>query len=335
MASQNALDYLRTRSLVDCDTLNAEVARRLGPFEDCTSNQAIVYAELSKPEHKSLLSDSVVDAAAVRKATAESQDPRFAGLELDELAVEIATVKLALKITPYIQGRIHLQTNPYYAYSTQKTVANAARFVYLFKRYAPDWDIDRICIKIPSTWEGLMACRALELTGIHTLATTLFTMPQAVLAAEVGCSYVAPYVNQLRVHFEPGFTDPNKLFQLCSNIQRYYKSINTRTKVLPASLTSPEECLALAGADHITIAPGLLEELSQQASTLTVPSVFDEQSSAEGLPTRTSYLNDEAAYRIAFTRDLSGASEGKLTQAINIFCDMQDRLIALVKSKSE
>ena len=50
-----------------------------------------------------------------------------------------------------------------------------------------------------------MACRALELTGIHTLATTLFTMPQAVLAAEVGCSYVAPYVNQLRVHFEPGY----------------------------------------------------------------------------------------------------------------------------------
>jgi transaldolase len=29
-------------------------------------------------------------------------------------------------------------------------------------------------------------------------------MPQAVLAAEVGCTYVAPYVNELKVHFEPG-----------------------------------------------------------------------------------------------------------------------------------
>jgi len=53
-----------------------------------------------------------------------------------------------------------------------------------------------------------MACRILELAGVHTLATTLFTMAQAVLAAEVGCSYVAPYVNQLRVHFEMGYILP-------------------------------------------------------------------------------------------------------------------------------
>ena len=49
-----------------------------------------------------------------------------------------------------------------------------------------------------------MACRTLESAGVHTLATTLFSMSQAILAAEVGCTYVAPYVNQLKVHFEPG-----------------------------------------------------------------------------------------------------------------------------------
>lgn len=50
----------------------------------------------------------------------------------------------------------------------------------------------------------MQACRVLQLAGIHTLATTLFSMPQAVLAAEVGCTYVAPYVNQLKVHFTEG-----------------------------------------------------------------------------------------------------------------------------------
>lgn len=50
----------------------------------------------------------------------------------------------------------------------------------------------------------MIACRALEQAGVRTLATTLFTLAQAVLAAEVGCTYVAPYVNQLKVHFEPG-----------------------------------------------------------------------------------------------------------------------------------
>jgi transaldolase len=47
-----------------------------------------------------------------------------------------------------------------------------------------------------------MACSALEESGIRTLATTVFSMAQAVLAAEVGCTYVAPYVNELKVHFD-------------------------------------------------------------------------------------------------------------------------------------
>lgn len=178
---------------------------------------------------------------------AETKDPRFAGIELDELAVEIAvcklchlklrsyladllvvaqTVKVAIQITPHLHGKMHIQTNPYYAYSTDKTVANAFRknshipgnllrsdmfvgIVYLFKEFAPGWDSSRICIKIPSTWEGMLACRTLQLAGVHTLATTLFSMHQAILAAEVGCTYVAPYVNQLKVHFEPGSVFPS------------------------------------------------------------------------------------------------------------------------------
>jgi Transaldolase/Fructose-6-phosphate aldolase len=84
------------------------------------------------------------------------------------------------------------------------TVLTALGIVYLFKEFAPTWDSSRISIKIPGTWEGMMACRTLQLAGVHTLATTLFSMTQAVLAAEVGCTYVAPYVNQLKVHFEPG-----------------------------------------------------------------------------------------------------------------------------------
>lgn len=85
-----------------------------------------------------------------------------------------------------------------------------AGIVYLFKEFAPNWVSSRICIKIPSTWEGMVACRTLQLAGVHTLATTLFSMPQAILAAEVGCTYVAPYVNQLKVHFEPGSVGHNR-----------------------------------------------------------------------------------------------------------------------------
>lgn len=76
--------------------------------------------------------------------------------------------------------------------------------VQLFQHVQPGFDVDRIVIKIPSTWEGMMACRTLELAGVRTLATTLFSMPQAVLAAEVGCTYVAPYVNEPKVQVNAG-----------------------------------------------------------------------------------------------------------------------------------
>lgn len=34
-------------------------------------------------------------------------------------------VKLAIKIAPHIRGHVHIQTNPYYSYSTEKTIVNA------------------------------------------------------------------------------------------------------------------------------------------------------------------------------------------------------------------
>ncbi|KAL2866243.1 transaldolase family protein, partial [Aspergillus lucknowensis] len=240
-------------------------------------------------------------------------------------------VRLALRIAPHIRGYVHIQTNPHESYSTEKTVANAFRVVELFRYLDPAFETSRICIKIPSTWEGLMACRTLELAGVRTLATTLFTFVQAVLAAEVGVTYIAPYVNQLKVHFEPGFADPQKLLPLCVSVQKYYERIGAKTQVLPASLTSIEEIYALAGVHHITIAPSLLQQLSQPGFTSQTASLFDSKS-PEPSP-QASYLNRESVYRIDFSRAERGAGEEKLTQAINIFCEMQDNLIALMKKQ--
>jgi transaldolase len=74
--------------------------------------------------------------------------------------------------------------------------------VQIFKEIDPSYDSKRVCIKIPSTWEGIQACGVLEAEGIATLATTMFCMEQAALAAHVGCTYIAPYINELRVHFD-------------------------------------------------------------------------------------------------------------------------------------
>ncbi|KAL5051166.1 hypothetical protein BDW71DRAFT_172427 [Aspergillus fruticulosus] len=327
MASRTGLNIVRQRTVVDCDTLDEEVARTLGPFQDCTSNQAIAFAELSKPDHVGLIEASIKESSKL--------SPRFPGVDPYELAVDIATVKLALKIVPHIRGYVHVQTNPYNSYSTEKTVANAFRIVQIFRCLAPDIDTAWICIKIPSTWEGLMACRTLEMAGVRTLATTLFTFVQAALAAEVGCTYIAPYVNQLKVHFEPGFVDPQKSLPLCVSAQNYYGAIGVKTRVLPASLTSTDEVFALAGAHHITIAPSLLRQLSTPVTGPLPPSLFDSEPLSPSRKVLVSYVNDEAGYRVAFSRSDNGSGEKKLVQAINIFCDMQNKLMRLFKGQQQ
>lgn len=186
--------------------------------------QAIAFFELTKtgvdgtPVHEKLIKESIQDAHWMLGHQPDST--------LEELAVESMMVRLALNIVPSLSGYSHIQTNPRWSYDVQKTIKNAESkllstlphlylslppvfdrqpgIVSMFKHLAPLFDTKSVCIKIPATWEGLQACRELEKRGIATLATTLFCMEQAALAADAKCTYIAPYVNELKVHFEKG-----------------------------------------------------------------------------------------------------------------------------------
>lgn len=90
MGSVNTLlSELRSKTTVDCDTLDASVAEALGPFQDCTSNQAIAYFELLHTRHEDL----------VRKSAQQAKElsPRYSGVKLEALAVEICVSKSAIQ----------------------------------------------------------------------------------------------------------------------------------------------------------------------------------------------------------------------------------------------
>ncbi len=71
--------------------------------------------------------------------------------------------------------------------------------------------------------------------------------------------------------------------------------------------------MELAGADHITIAPGLLQELAiTPASSLTTVSLFENKTPAK--IGKFAFEDRESEYRIAFTRSDGGEGERKLTQ---------------------
>lgn len=119
------------------------------------------------------------------------------------------------------------------------------------------------------------------------------------------------------------------------HIQEYYKNHGqAKTQVLPAALDSPEECMSLAGAHHITIAPALLKQLSETPfDAQKFPSLFvnGPNYSSKDLTVQRSYIEDEAGYRLAITRSDGGHSEQKLTQALNVFSDSQESLVEILK----
>lgn len=162
----------------------------------------------------------------------------FSAVPTAELAVEIIMVKLILRLLPHLTARIHIQTNPIYSNSTSSTISNARRIVALVAEISPATPCDRISIEIPATRAGLRACAVLEKDGIRTLATTVFTVCQAVAAGAAGCTYIAPYVNALKVHFTPGFEDNTKVkgLKLCVVAQKYYRENSISTQVVPARL---------------------------------------------------------------------------------------------------
>jgi len=147
---------------------------------------------------------------------------------------------LAKAVNPYITGHVHAQLSPRYAYSVAESLAHGRRLIELFSQHGIP--ANRVCLKIPSTGAGLVVCSQLQKEGINTLATTLFSVDQAVAAVQAGCCYIAPYFNELSVHFEPETwvdygDDTAQKHPMCSVIRaivEMYGALEKKPLVMPA-----------------------------------------------------------------------------------------------------
>ena len=161
-----------------------------------------------------------------------------------------------------------------------------------------------------ATWEGLQACRQLTTFGIQTLATTVFTIEQAILAGECGCMYISPFVHELKAVLDDSYDDGGANLALCLEAQQYYEHYSYSTRVKAAALLSVAEAKGLAGVAAITIPPDLLRTL---ASTEVTEEEVDELSfftkakhSKVDQPLRRTYVDDETSWREAFSKAIDG-----------------------------
>jgi transaldolase len=96
---------------------------------------------------------------------------------------------------------------------------------------------ERVLIKIASTWEGIMAAEQLQREGIKCNMTLLFSLPQAVRAAEAKVQLISPFVGRIYDWFKAakkrdysGAEDPG--VQSVQEIYTYYKHFDYETEVM-------------------------------------------------------------------------------------------------------
>ena len=117
-------------------------------------------------------------------------------------------------------------------------------------------------VKVPVTLEGLRAMPMLHREGIPFTATTIHTLPQAILAAEHGAAYLAPYINHIE---DAGFPGAEFIQQVVD----YLDNNRLPTKILAASFRNTRQIMSVltAGAHHATLAPELVWKLADSPMT--------------------------------------------------------------------
>ena len=114
----------------------------------------------------------------------------------------------------------------------------------------------QIVVKIPMIKEGIKAIRYFSDKGVKTNCTLVFSLGQALIAAQAGATYVSPFIGRLDDYGQDGI-------QIVKSIVDMFEKQNYQTKVLAASIRNKnhiEEC-AKIGAHVVTAPLSAIKEL--------------------------------------------------------------------------
>jgi transaldolase len=121
-----------------------------------------------------------------------------------------------------------------------------------------------VVVKVPTMVEGLAATKELASKGIKVNMTLCFSVPQAILAARSGASYISPFVGRFDDISEDGIAQLNDVVVALSNYD-----FGHEVEVIAASIRSANHVTqaALMGADIATVPFGVLKNLVKHPLT--------------------------------------------------------------------
>jgi len=300
------LERLKTMTTVVADTGDFAAIAEYQP-QDATTNPSLLDKAARMPQYRELVEDAI--AFGVERSTDKTEQARWM---MDKLAVNFGAE--ILKIVP---GRVSTEIDARLSFDTEATLRRAEALMTLYADAGVD--TSRVLLKIASTWEGIRAAERLERQGMHCNLTLMFSLPQAIAAAEAGATLISPFVGRILDWYKqtenvPGYpADEDPGVRSVTAIYNYYKRHGYDTVVMGASFRNCDEILELAGCDYLTIAPPLLAELA--ASDGELPRKLDpEKARAMEIPR---LAVDEASFRWALNEDAMATE--KLAEGIRLF----------------
>ncbi|MRT21241.1 transaldolase [Comamonas sp. CAH-2] len=313
----NQLEQLKQYTTVVADTGNFQQLAQFRP-RDATTNPSLILKAVQQPAYQPLLAETV---------------QRFPQADLAEV-IDRLLVRFGCEILSVVPGRVSTEVDARLSFDTAATVVRAERLIELYQ--AAGVHIDRVLIKIAATWEGIEAARQLELRGIHTNLTLLFSKVQAIACGQAKVQLISPFVGRIYDWYKKqagaqwdeaamaGANDPG--VRSVRAIYDYYKHFGIATEVMGASFRNTGQIVALAGCDLLTIAPELLEQLSQ--NTAPVARALDAQQARHAELQAVHY--DEAGFRYALNEDAMATE--KLAEGIRAFAVDTAKLEQLIRA---
>ncbi len=313
----NQLQALKGMTTVVADTGDFRELARFAP-QDATTNPSLILKAVQKSDYAPLL---------------QANKTRWHDRSIDE-QMDRLIVRFGCEILSVIPGRVSTEVDARLSFDTEAMVTRAQQLIELYE--AEGIHIDRVLIKLASTWEGIEAARRLEARGIHTNMTLLFSFTQAVACAQARVQLISPFVGRIYDWFKKaagsgwdeaamaGANDPG--VQSVRRIFDYYKHFNIATEIMGASFRNAGQIRALAGCDLLTIAPALMQELGESQEPLV--RALDAGAARAG---RVDFVQfDEAGFRFAFNEDAMATE--KLAEGIRSFAVDARKLEALLQA---
>jgi len=182
----SSLDQLKaTGTVVVCDSGDFATIEKYKP-QDATTNPSLILAASKKPEYAKLIDVAVEYGKQKGKDLDDKVDHA-----IDRLLVEFG--KEILKIVP---GKVSTEVDARFSFDKKASIDKALHIIELYKSIGIDKK--RVLIKIASTWEGIQAARELQKDhGINCNLTLMFSLPQAIAAAEAGAFLISPFVGRI------------------------------------------------------------------------------------------------------------------------------------------